>query len=92
MVRRILAGQIYDPVVRTPLDRMERLSRRLGRDVWLKREDLQPVFSFKLRGANNKLRNLSPEALKQASSVRRLAIMRRAWRCRRAFAARALLW
>lgn len=64
MVRRILSAQIYDTVVRTPLDPMDRLSRRLGREVWLKREDLQPVFSFKLRGANNKLRNLSAEALR----------------------------
>lgn len=63
LVRRILSAQIYDTVVRTPLDQMESLSRRLGRDVRLKREDLQPVFSFKLRGANNKLRNLSPEEL-----------------------------
>ncbi|GAM99921.1 threonine dehydratase biosynthetic [alpha proteobacterium U9-1i] len=63
MVRRILSAQIYDTVVRTPLDHMDRLSRRLGREVLLKREDLQPVFSFKLRGANNKLRNLPKEAL-----------------------------
>lgn len=63
LVRRILSAQIYDTVVRTPLDQMESLSRRLGRDVRLKREDLQPVFSFKLRGANNKLRNLSREEL-----------------------------
>ncbi|UPT64801.1 MAG: threonine ammonia-lyase, biosynthetic [Hyphomonadaceae bacterium JAD_PAG50586_4] len=63
LVRRILAAQIYDVVLRTPLDRMNGLTRRLGRDVRLKREDLQPVFSFKLRGANNKLRQLSVEEL-----------------------------
>jgi len=63
MVRRILLAQTYDTVVRTPLDHMDRLARRLGRQIWLKREDLQPVFSFKLRGASNKLRRLTPEAL-----------------------------
>ncbi len=65
LVRRILSAQIYDTVMRTPLDRMSALSERLGCDVLLKREDLQPVFSFKLRGANNKLRTLSPQELKR---------------------------
>lgn len=63
LVRKILSAQIYDTVERTPLDVMGGMSRRLGRDVRLKREDLQPVFSFKLRGANNKLRNLSAAEL-----------------------------
>jgi threonine dehydratase len=63
LVRRILSAQVYDIVTRTPLDAMERMGRRLGREVWLKREDLQPVFSFKIRGAYNKLRNMSREAL-----------------------------
>ncbi|GIX31426.1 MAG: L-threonine dehydratase [Porticoccaceae bacterium] len=58
-VRRILSANIYDLVVETPLQEAPQLSRRLGNRVWLKREDLQPVFSFKLRGAYNRLRHLS---------------------------------
>ena len=62
-VRRILTARIYDVAIESPLDPMPRLSARLGADVRLKREDLQPVFSFKLRGASNKMAGLSPEAL-----------------------------
>ena len=58
-VRRILNSSVYAAAVETPLDRMGPLSERLGRDVLLKREDLQPVFSFKLRGAYNKLASLT---------------------------------
>ena len=48
------------PIAReTPLDYAELLSARLGNRIYLKREDLQPVFSFKLRGAFNKIANLS---------------------------------
>src|SRR5690606_34006426 len=54
-VRRILGSAVYEAAVETPLDRMGPLSEKLGREVLLKREDLQPVFSFKLRGAYNKL-------------------------------------
>jgi len=57
-VRRILDSAVYEAAVETPLDRMPMLSNRLGREVLLKREDLQPVFSFKLRGAYNKLARL----------------------------------
>ena len=46
---------------RTPLELAPKLSSRLGSEVWLKREDLQPVFSFKLRGAYNKLASLSAQ-------------------------------
>mgnify|MGYP001154669612 CR=1 FL=1 len=60
-VRRILNSSVYEAAVETPLDRMGPLSERLGRDVLLKREDLQPVFSFKLRGAYNKLAKLTAE-------------------------------
>jgi len=59
-VRRILNAQVYDLAVETPIDRANILSNRLGSHVWLKREDLQPVFSFKLRGAYNRLRQLDP--------------------------------
>jgi len=59
LIRRILGARVYDVAIETPLDRAPRLSRRLGNDVMIKREDLQPVFSFKLRGAYNKLAGLS---------------------------------
>ena len=45
-VRKILEARVYDLAQRTPLDRLARVSRRLGGSVWLKREDLQPIFSF----------------------------------------------
>jgi threonine dehydratase len=64
-VPRILDARVYDVANRTPLDRAPRLSARLGADVHLKREDLQPVFSFKLRGAYNKISRLPPEALER---------------------------
>jgi threonine dehydratase len=51
----ILTARVYDVAVETPLDPMPRLSERLSRTVLLKREDLQPIFSFKLRGAYNKI-------------------------------------
>ncbi|MEE9357026.1 threonine ammonia-lyase, biosynthetic [Candidatus Vondammii sp. HM_W22] len=64
-IERILRAQIYDVVNETPLDEAPRLSRRLENQVFLKREDLQPVFSFKLRGAYNRMRNLSDAQRKQ---------------------------
>ncbi len=62
-LRRSLLARVYDVAVETPLELAPTLSRRLDNHVWLKREDHQPVFSFKLRGAYNKMANLSPEAL-----------------------------
>ena len=62
-VRRILQARIYDLAVETRVDPMPRLGSILGARVWLKREDLQPVFSFKLRGAYNKMLQLSPREL-----------------------------
>ena len=58
-VERILKARVYDVAVETPLEEAPRLSRRLGNRVLLKREDLQPVFSFKLRGAYNRIAHLS---------------------------------
>lgn len=58
-VKKILSARIYDLVVETPIDEAPRLSKRLDNKVLLKREDLQPVFSFKCRGAYNKLLQLS---------------------------------
>lgn len=64
-IERILRAQIYDVANETPLDEASRLSRRLENRVFLKREDLQPVFSFKLRGAYNRMRSLSDAQRKQ---------------------------
>ncbi|MFZ9812434.1 MAG: threonine ammonia-lyase, biosynthetic [Burkholderiaceae bacterium] len=60
-LRRILTARVYDVAIETPLERAPNLSRRLGAQVWLKREDTQPVFSFKLRGAYNKMAHLTAE-------------------------------
>jgi len=57
--QRIVDARVYDVAIQSPLDVAPQLSRRLGNTVWLKREDLQPVFSFKLRGAYNKMSGLS---------------------------------
>ena len=54
-IEKILRARVYDVAVETPLDHAPHLSARLGNSVYLKREDLQPVFSFKLRGAYNKM-------------------------------------
>jgi threonine dehydratase len=62
-VKKILTSRVYDVAVETPLQSAGQLSKRLGNQVLLKREDLQPVFSFKIRGAYNKMAQLSPEEL-----------------------------
>lgn len=62
-LERILRASVYDAAIESPLDFAPRLSRRLETDVFFKREDLQPVFSFKVRGAHNKLAQLSSETL-----------------------------
>ena len=51
-------ARVYDVAIQSPLDPMPRLSGRLGHPVLMKREDLQPIFSFKLRGAYNKMAGL----------------------------------
>ncbi|WP_295388243.1 threonine ammonia-lyase, biosynthetic [uncultured Thiodictyon sp.] len=60
-IKRILKARVYEVAQESPLTLATQLSARLGNQVFLKREDLQPVFSFKLRGAYNKLVSLSPE-------------------------------
>ena len=60
-IKRILDARVYDVARETPVDEAALMSRRLNNRVWLKREDLQPVFSFKLRGAYNKMNRLSEE-------------------------------
>ena len=59
--RKILLAPVYDLALETPLTSLEKLSARLGNQVWLKREDMQPVKSFKLRGAHNKIKQLTDE-------------------------------
>ena len=60
-IERILRAKVYDVAIETPLDFAPALSDRLKNQVYLKREDLQPVFSFKLRGAYNKIIQLTDE-------------------------------
>jgi threonine dehydratase len=60
-VRKILTSSVYEVAEQTPLEKMDLLSARLGRTILVKREDLQPVFSFKIRGAHNRIVHLSPE-------------------------------
>lgn len=61
-IERILRAKVYDVAIESPLETASRLSRRLENRIELKREDLQPVFSFKLRGAYNKIATLSSQA------------------------------
>src|SRR4026209_1997396 len=58
VLRAILTSRVYEVAKETSLDVAPRLSKRLDNTIWLKREDQQPVFSFKLRGAYNKIANL----------------------------------
>ncbi|MFZ2303115.1 MAG: threonine ammonia-lyase, biosynthetic [Gallionella sp.] len=64
-LKRILNARVYDVAVETPLELAPNLSARTGNTLLLKREDMQPVFSFKLRGAYNKMAQLTPEQLKR---------------------------
>ena len=64
-LKKILTARVYDVAIESPLDPARSLSRRVGNTVWLKREDKQPVFSFKLRGAYNKMAHLTPEQLQR---------------------------
>lgn len=68
-VKKILQAHIYDLVDKVPLERANILSRRWKNKIFLKREDLQQVFSFKIRGAYNKILQLSDEQRKQGLIV-----------------------
>jgi len=65
MLRLILTSRVYDVAQETPLDPAPRLSRRLQNEILLKREDLQPIFSYKLRGAYNRIAHLTAEEQKR---------------------------
>ena len=62
-LKRILTARVYDVAEETPLETAPLLGERLGNRLLLKREDMQQVFSFKLRGAYNKMAHLSPAQL-----------------------------
>ena len=64
-LKKILSARVYDVARETPLDFAPILSQRLRNQVWLKREDEQPVFSFKCRGAYNKMARLTPAELRK---------------------------
>ena len=64
-IKKILTARVYDVAIESPLDPMSRLSSRINNQILLKREDLQPVFSFKLRGAYNKISSLSHDVLER---------------------------
>lgn len=63
-LERIAAADVYAVATKTPLEHAPLLSRRIGNTLLLKREDLQPIFSFKIRGALNKINKLAPAQLK----------------------------
>uniref|UniRef100_A0A7S3QRM5 Threonine dehydratase n=1 Tax=Dunaliella tertiolecta TaxID=3047 RepID=A0A7S3QRM5_DUNTE len=60
-LREILTARVYDVAVQTPLEEAKKLSDLMGNRILIKREDMQPVFSFKLRGAYNKMAKLPEE-------------------------------
>jgi threonine dehydratase len=64
-LKRVLTARVYDVAIESPLENAPSLSARTGNRLFLKREDMQPVFSFKLRGAYNKMAQLTPEHLKR---------------------------
>jgi threonine dehydratase len=64
-LKKILTSRVYDVAIETPLELAPVLSARIGNQVFFKREDMQSVFSFKLRGAYNKMAHLSAAQLKR---------------------------
>jgi len=64
-LQKILTARVYDVAIESPLEVAPNLSARIGNTVLLKREDMQPVFSFKLRGAYNKMAGLPKDKLKR---------------------------
>ena len=63
-LKKILTSRVYDMAIETPLELAPALSRRMNNQIFFKREDMQSVFSFKLRGAYNKMAHLTPAQLK----------------------------
>ena len=65
LVRQILQATVYDVAIETPLEAAPRISEKLNNNIRFKREDLQPVFSFKLRGAYNRISQLPKTQLER---------------------------
>jgi threonine dehydratase len=65
MLRSILTSKVYEAAIETPLDKAENLSSQYNNKIYLKREDLQTVFSFKIRGAYNKIASLNNDEKKK---------------------------
>ena len=72
-VKRILESRVYDVARETPIDHARLLSARLGNRILLKREDLQPIFSFKLRGARNRIAHLPARLQEPPQDARELS-------------------
>jgi threonine dehydratase len=64
-LEKVLNARVYDVAIETPLELATNLSARSGNRIFFKREDMQPVFSFKLRGAYNKMAHLTPAQRKR---------------------------
>src|SRR3954447_10140758 len=64
-LQKILTARVYDVAIESPLELAPTLSQRLENRIYFKREDMQSVFSFKLRGAYNKMAHLTPAQLKR---------------------------
>ena len=64
-LKKILTSRVYDVASETPLELAPILSQRFENRIYFKREDVQDVFSFKIRGAYNKMANLAPAQLKR---------------------------
>ncbi|WP_273429864.1 threonine ammonia-lyase, biosynthetic [Chitinibacter tainanensis] len=64
-LERTLSARVYDVAIESPLEFAPNLSRRMGNTIYFKREDMQPVFSFKIRGAYNKMVQLTPAELER---------------------------
>ena len=80
-LKDIVAAPVYWAAKHTPTDAMPVLSKRLNNRVLVKREDLQPVHSFKIRGAFNRMAQLSPEERNWAWSPHPPVTTRRGWPC-----------
>src|SRR5262245_57343033 len=80
---KILTAQVYDVAMESPLELAPLLSRRLDNRLLLKREDMQAVFSFKLRGAYNKMAHLAPEVRARGVIAASAAIKPMVWHSRR---------
>ena len=81
-LEKVLNAQVYDVASETPLDLAGNLSARVGNKISLKREDMQPVFSFKLRGAYNKMVRLTEAQRQRGRHPRHLRDAGHQGRCR----------